>query len=138
MTETTIAEALQDHSASRHAFLRDQIASAAGKVCSVDLDICGQARRLRLDFNAWCEVERDASAPGPVQAYRQIVDGRSSAALVRAVILNGLKCGSGDPEFKPGPIVDRLLAEYPFAVAQGIAEVVVAAWLVGVDKPTEA
>ena len=137
MTDINAAEAVQEHTADRRAYLRERLTNGAGKVTYVDLPICGQEHRLRFDFNAWCDVELEAAVTGPVAAYRQLVEGRASPLLVRAMILNALKCGSDDAEFKPGPLVDRLLADYPFGVAIGIAEVAVAAFLVGVDPTPE-
>lgn len=135
MTDTAAVAAFQDETAARAAVLRDKLIDET-KVCFIDLPICGETRRLRLDVNAWCDVETDAAVSvGPMAVYRHLIDGRATPALIRAIITHALKGGAAEPDYKPGPLVDRLLSDYPFGVAVGVAEMAVAAWLVGVDAP---
>lgn len=126
---------LAAHAADKTAVLRQLVDGAAKRVTFVDVDFGGETHRLRLDVNAWCDVEEDAGPVAPIQTYRDITQGSVRAQTVRAIIRNGLRTGS--PDLKSGPVVDTLMSDYPFSVAAGIAEIALAAWLVGAPPPKE-
>lgn len=127
---------MQDRAEALGGLLNRQAPTAEGKVSWCDITVGGEQRRFHMKFNGLVAVEKANGAPtGPMEVYRRLLDGKAPAEVVRTIILEGLRGGG---EAHPGPVVDQIFADYPYAFAVTVAETVLAAALVGVAPATEA
>ena len=121
------------------AALNEARASGEGKVTFVDLSIGQDRFRFQLRVNEICD-EPALNAFGPMELYQRVVTGKGTPREIAGVIRAGLKGaqrGQAEP-VKVGPIVDRIMDDYPFATGVAMAETILAAYLVGIDPPAEA
>lgn len=113
---------------------------AEGKVTCAKIVIGQDSYMVRLRVNEWCDEPAIANS-GPVEMYQRVVSGRASAKEIMSILRAGMKGAQRNVDDPPkvGPIIDRIMDDYPFSVAVSAAEVTLAAWLVGIDPPaTEA